>query len=402
MSEHFRVGWVAGPSAQVELFSPSLEQAGVYYRMKYTPPFRSTIRPPLEDLRLGEGELDPVNHRLDELVTVLDARSAHGEENPEQIEASINKLNEDMALIGEQLLFLLIPNYVQVDLRAKGLFLEIGMDEKLLVYPWELMHDGEDFMCLKHAMGRFVNTSVNTTYRANPMFERPYASLGTPLDKLSILVISVSNPQPRGDNTFIRLPEAEKETQKIIEMLNNNENVEVVLLKNKQATFDVIFQTLRQKRYHILHFCGHAHFNDQLPYRSGLVLYDRDLTTGQLMNLIGGKPPVLCFVNACETARATEVEGWTGRYSIYGLARAFLDTGAYLLGSRWKIGDKTASRFAGQFYSSLVNEGKSIGEAVLEARKACRKFVPEDPFGWASYSLYGDPRVGFLRKPLVG
>jgi hypothetical protein len=393
MSEQFRVSWEAGPSAQVELFSPNAEQAGVFYRMKYTPPFRSTIRPPLEELRLGEKEIGPVNQTLDDLVTALDARSAQGVAVQNQPVATVD---DKLVMIGEQLFTLLIPRYVQVDVRTPGLFLEIGMDENLLGYPWELMHDGEDFMCLKHYMGRFVNASANFAPRGNQMSVYPYASLSSPLEKLSILVISVPCPQPRGITTYPRLLEAESEANKIIALLNDN-GVKPEFLNGRNATYDLTFRTLRQKRYHIIHFCGHALFNDQQPYLSGLALFDRDLTTGALTNIIEGTPPVLCFINACDTAKSVEIKGWKGRYSIYGLARAFLDTGAYLLGSRWKIGDKTASTFATQFYTSLIRDGKSIGESVLESRKACRTDVPEDPFGWVSYSLYGDPRVVFKR-----
>jgi CHAT domain-containing protein len=297
-----------------------------------------------------------------------------------------------MKWLGVELYTYMVPPYVQSDLRAGQLFLEIGMDEALLNYPWELMHDGQDFLCLKHAVGRYVNAKQ----QAIPMQQRPASPLGTELETLSVLLISVPRPAARPDGTtFEALPEAEAETDAILDILGGRDGVEVAALIGKDAEYSDVFQALKTGKYHIIHFNGHARFNDKNPYLSGLVLHDRNMTTGPLTSTIGGKPPLLCFVNGCETARSVEPAEPAHHFDIYGLARAFLDTGAYLLGSRWKVQDATASTFAQELYRSLVEEGEAIGNAILKARHACREQVPGDPFGWASYLYYGDPRVAF-------
>jgi CHAT domain-containing protein len=82
--------------------------------------------------------------------------------------------------------------------------------------------------------------------------------------------------------------------------------------------------------------------------------------------------------------------------NFYGLAQAFLGTGSYLLGTRWKINDDLAAEFAPTFYAALLKDGEPLGKAVREARIACLKKDADD-FAWASYVLYGDPRVRFRR-----
>ena len=52
-----------------------------------------------------------------------------------------------------------------------------------------------------------------------------------------------------------------------------------------------------------------------------------------------------------------------------------------------------ASIFAGSFYQNLL-AGKPLGTAVRLARSACRDAFPLD-LAWASYVLYGDPRLFF-------
>jgi CHAT domain-containing protein len=382
------IDWVAGPSAQVELFSPTMSAAGggQAFQMKYTPPFRATIRPPVEELNVGAGELDPIQLALTDLIKKAENNAADA------------ALLADMQLLGEELLTFLIPRYVQSDLRAGNLFLEIGMDTALLSYPWELMHDGEDFLCLKHSLGRFVNSSSQLPTTLQP----PSTLLGSALAKLSVLVISVPAPEPRQSAAgaalvYDKLQEAEAETTAIIECLAAVADVEPKVLIGKEATYHNVFSALKREQFQIIHYNGHAYFNDRKPYLSGLVLHDRDMTTGPLASTIGTKPPVLCFINACETAKSVQAASTGNRLDIYGLARGFLDTGAYLLGSRWKINDQTSAEFAKQFYTSLIQDGKSMGKATLEARKACKQAVPADVFGWASYVYYGDPRICFRR-----
>lgn len=391
-SKSFRVDWFAGPSAQVELLSPEAGGAN-QYQLKYTPPFRSTIRPPMEKVPLGPGELDPINDQLEKLAVTLDARAAVSGDMGPAVAASDNAAIRQMELLGNQLLDLVVPPYIQTDLRKGGLFLEIGVDKDLLDFPWELMHDGDDFLCMKHAVGRFVNGAP----MGMPTTERPVARIGSSLDTLSILIISVPNPQDRGDLKYDPLPEAEKETKAICECLSSTDGVEIETLLGKDATFNEVYTALTQHEHQIVHFNGHAHCDKANPYASGLVLFDRDMTTGAVARFISKKPPVLCFVNACETAKTEGAKGWKSRYDIFGLAQAFLRTDAYLLGSRWKINDKAAEAFAGQFYHSLIIERKSLGTSICEARSVCKSEAPNDEFAWASYVLYGDPRVCFRR-----
>ncbi|MDP9177767.1 MAG: CHAT domain-containing protein [Gemmatimonadota bacterium] len=389
MTVKFCLDWLAGPNAQVELFSPSAAALGGLYQLKYTPAFRATIRPPIEERPLGPAELRPINSQLNKLATAIDARSGNTEQPNRVAAVDIPDPFADMAELGTQLLDLMMPPYVQADLRAAELFLEIGMDDKLLEYPWELMHDGDEFLCLKHAIGRFVNGA------AQPMIARqPVTQLGSSLDALSILLISVPRPQPRDDGlTYEHLKEAEAETDTIIETISKIEGISLSTLIGKEATWSNVWKTLRGQTFQIIHFNGHATFDEATPRSAGLVLFDRNMLTGSIATFFGRNPPLLCFINACETAKAAT---WKNRHDIFGLASAFLNTGAYLLGTRWKINDKAAAEFAKRFYTSLIVNHKSIGAAVKDARIATKVAAPDD-FAWASYVFYGDPRVCFRR-----
>lgn len=359
------------------------------------------MRPPIDDRLLGSEQLDPIAKSLDQFATSPSARARkRARRASRKIMAASSS---DMTLFGQQLLNLLIPSRIQGDLRKGGLFLEIGMDQALLDYPWELMHDGHDFLCLKHQIGRFVNVTAEDMTKV----QLPKDWVGVKLDRLSVLIISVPNPKPRylGDS-FDPLPGAKAETDAIVKTLDRlrKQNVRVVyeLKKDNEATYNEVSKVLMNGNYQIVHFSGHARYDERDPSQSGLALYDRDMSAGEVVGYFSKNPPVLCFMNACETGRTGTPGSPTARtrkvhHDIFGLAQAFLRTGAYLIGSRWTLGDKAAEAFAKQFYLSLLGREKSIGDAITGARKACKEASREDQFSWASYLFYGDPRLYFRR-----
>ncbi len=402
MPEAFSITWEAGPSAQIEIFSPELDPAtiGHDYRLKFSPPMRKTIRPTPTPLQLGRGELEPIIESLNKLGKAVNTRRA-----PDPAAAAAKAAAADNAAAasvlaqaqdaGGLLFSLIIPDDVQIELAEENLFLEIGVDEALLEYPWELLHDGTDFLCLKHSLGRFVNVSRAVI----PTRDRPEAIGVKPL---SVLVIGVPKPQPRKgpageDVKFDSLDGVDEETEKVALAIANlgPGTADVKVLRGRDATWTAVANALKTKRYHIVHYSGHAYFDSLTPFNSAIVLDDRNMTTGQIRNF-SKQPPVLFFINGCESTvgRGAGTE-WKDRYDIFGLARAFLETGAYLLGSRWKVGNVGAAKFAEAFYAELLAE-KPLGNAVREARKACKAALPDD-FTWASYVYYGDPRLRFRK-----
>ena len=391
----FNLQWEAGATAQLELVTPEpADPTSSAYELKYTPAMRSTLRPPPQVRHLGTDDLSHISNELtkvfDRFVSASTGRSGQASVDAAEVDCSVT---ETMTRLGKQLFRLLVPANVRSELAAESLFLEIGIDEKLVDYPWELMHDGRDFLCAHHYVGRFVNVAVPPPLPMNDGAASPKS------DRLRVLIISVPRPLPRADGvTYDVLPGAEAETEELSELLSGMGWVDVTLLKGRDADFDDVWQALENNDYHIVHYTGHAHFNEARPHLSALVLNDRDMATGPLVSFFGTTPPMLFFVNGCETGRAGT---WKEHYNMFGLARAFLETGSYLLGSRWRISDTVARRFANAFYTSLLQVGKPVGQAVMEARHACRQEVPADDCNWASYVYYGDPRVSFQKNGAV-
>lgn len=410
MADQFEIGWAEGPSAQIDLFSPGEGRKAYEYQLKYTPAFRSVFRRTLQPYLVAENELELTQNEMEKLVKVLGARAkvAEAEDSidPDLTEGQPKKaptlrlvkseVLRQMEVLGERLLDLIIPPYLKSELRSPGLFLELGLDERLMSFPWELMFDGDDFLCTKQAMGRFVNGEKIIQSQ-----QRPGARFGKALDAITILLICVPKPNVLGDRLpYEYLPEAEAERDEIIRVADEIPNVNVDLVD--EPIWVNVVGKLKKGNFQIVHFCGHAHFDSDDPNNSSLVLLDRNMSAIDVRKYCGQQPSVLYFVNACETAatsaasKANKSEGLaTGnRFDLLTLARAFMESDAYTLGSRWKINDKAARAFAKTFYGELLRDGQAVGHAIRNARAACRG---EDEFAWASYVYYGDPRICFRR-----
>jgi CHAT domain-containing protein len=287
--------------------------------------------------------------------------------------------------IGTRLLTWVLSPSAKSDLSGQDLFLDIGIDNVLVDFPWELLHDDDEFLALKHFLGRFVNMRQLPGNRAPAIFNAP------DLGDLKVLVISAPAPRERDGVSFPRLRGARAETDAVFDLLSGA-GVEPHYLPD--ATYAAVDDALRQT-YHIIHFTGHAQGGE-------LVLHDANMSVGELTATLGHRRCVFCFVNACQTAAgdtpptACDADGWAEEQRVFGLVRAFLQSGAYVLGTRWELPDQAGADFATTFYRELLGAGAPIGKAVTEARRQLKKNEPVD-WAWASYVYYGDPRLCFRK-----
>jgi CHAT domain-containing protein len=403
-SARFRLDWYAGSSALFDL-AGVLDQPGKY-SLRYGSPFRSTMRAPATQLPVGDNEFRPLIDELRDFAG-LPTAVARGRTAPPGGALKPGEVVERLSMIGQSLAKFVIPQYTLRDLEREEVFIEIGTDEGLVALPWELLHDGQTFLSLRNPMGRYVNLNRVTQ---NQSAGSPASDPGA----LRVLIVSVPRPLDRGGRQFEELPGAEAEGKAVLETMLGL-GITPHFLAGRDATFTEVRKALFNTKYHIIHFTGHASFNAKSPSDSALILHDGPIGLGALTSYIGGQTGcVLSFINACETAQPGQVAAnaapapgggidWDREYDIFGLARSFLESGSYLLGTRWLLPDKPAVTFATTFYKVLLGSGEPIGTAIRDARRACFAEY-EDDGSWASYIYYGDPRVYFRRveEPAAG
>lgn len=276
---------------------------------------------------------------------------------------------------------LLTPS-VKTKLReTKAEYLRLNIDDQLVQVPWELLYDGQEFLCQRFSMGRLVKTR-------HPVHGIKARVLARPLRMLIIA-------DPSGN-----LDDAYQEGIQIQEHLAQYGDFIYTALRSQDITPEFIKEKI--KYFDLVHFAGHADYDQENPERGGWSLTRGTLTAQDVIHMAGSSTqpcpmPSLIFSNACQSARTEE---WVLKEhfqdEIFGLAHAFLMSGVkHYVGTFWEILDKPGSQFALEFYKHLLS-GLTAGEAMRQARLSLIRRYGEETVVWASYLLYGDPTFNYL------
>jgi class 3 adenylate cyclase/TolB-like protein len=257
---------------------------------------------------------------------------------------------------------------------AEDLILKI--DDHLVNIPWEMLYDGNSFLCIRFNMGRLVKTRQNIPEAVQRNINLP----------LKMLILS----DPQGN-----LKSAYKEGYIIRDQMEQVPDIVRVNIKSSSVTSGYVQGELRN--YDIVHYAGHADYNVENPSESGFLLEDSSLSASNIRDMVGQKPlPSLVFSNACKSGHTDSwrVEEEYGE-EIYGLANAFLLAGVrHYIGTFWDIQDEPGQHFALEFYRELMS-GAMVGEALRKARLGLMARYGEENIIWSSYMLYGDPTMRY-------
>jgi len=266
--------------------------------------------------------------------------------------------------------------------KAESDHLILQLDDQLVHIPWELVHDGQQFLCQKFNMGRLVKT------RQTVLGTRA-RSLGRPF-KMLVLV------DPRGD-----LEGAYREGTELRDFMDRFKDNVSVTFRSSDITADFMRQKIRN--FDLIHFAGHAEYHPENPADSGWRLSDGVFSARDITKLSGTSAmPALVFSNACQSARTEE---WRIKEEfqeeIFGLANAFILSGVkHYIGTFWEILDEPSSHFALECYRHALS-GMTVGEAVRQARLSLIKDYGEETIVWASYLLYGDPTFNYTDQVMA-
>jgi hypothetical protein len=292
--------------------------------------------------------------------------------------ANLGALVQD---VGEMMYRLFMPEQMQRQIAETRCALTITTND--LELPWELMHAQGKFLSLERPVARMPMG------RALPPADRAAAPRA---DRLLRFLLIYADPEKN-------LANAEQEIETVRQYLERDwkSRIRVDVLAGERATGRRLNEVLRSGTYDVIHYAGHAHFDQESHELSGLYVGDGQESevffAQKIRRLMAGRP--LVFLNACETGvTANEAQGQE-RVTYFqqpaeGLASAFIYGGALgCIGSLWPVYDRPAAEFAVEFYKGLL-EGTMIGEALRATRVEIRNRYP-DQIAWASYLYYGDP-----------
>jgi CheY-like chemotaxis protein len=271
--------------------------------------------------------------------------------------------------LGEELYRILtLDNHIVTGLdatpNAADLWLQFSGPPVGLGVPFELLHDGADYLALKHVITREVEP-FRATIKGVSFYRFIRSFLGGQVP-LRILMVAVDDS---GEYTI-------QEEVRVLEDLISQQvqrlgiRPQIQSLSGQNATRARISEALKDGGYHIFHYSGHGYHEPNQPENSGLLtaangFQSEFLTAADLISLCRGNELRLVYLNcclgACTAPKITEGD-FFGMFDA--LARADVPI---VLGYRWEVGDTSAFVLAKHFYEQLWKT-LSPGDALLEAR----------------------------------
>ena len=338
-------------------------------RVAFLPPGAGTILPS-ERMKLSESVRSELGMNQQRLLAAI-GRTRSLVRSPQAITTAESESQEEFVKkVGQYTYGHLIPARIQVLMEDSNAdHLRLDVDERLIDLPWELIHDGRDYLCLRYASGRRL---ISDQPVAVSRVKR------SPNRQRSALVVA----NPTED-----LPAAEIEGARVAELLRAN-NLKVDFLTGRAVRKKEFLLSVGS--YDIVHFAGHASHNAENPDESHLLTLDGEIQAFEIGRFLKSPAPSVVFLNACWSAEELRNPE---KYSpmMRGLGRTFMYAGVTaFIGYLVPVPDETATRFALEFYSSLTH-GHSIGESIRRSRITVRERGRGRDLTWASAVLYGEP-----------
>jgi hypothetical protein len=259
----------------------------------------------------------------------------------------------------------------------------LDVDETVLDLPWELLL-ATDAFGLHLPLGRIITTQSRPAPRRDPLRE----------DR-DVVILVVANPTADLGASTLELEALTSLAGRI-----GAANVIVEVLAGREATRARLAKALRPGKIDILHFAGHASFDEQRPGASALVLADGELQADDVLRLRWKAPPYLVFDSACESGRGSRGRLVSRTRRTAGLPAAFLAAGVQgYVGHFFSVPDAAAAIVAQCFYETMLKE-RSVGAALTRSRDAVLdRFEATSDLTCFGLTYFGD--VGGDERPAL-
>ncbi|KZY41958.1 CHAT domain-containing protein [Oleiphilus sp. HI0086] len=251
-----------------------------------------------------------------------------------------------------------------VEPHLNGTSLLITPYGKLHYLPFGSLHDGQSFLVEKYSYSLMPNISI-IELLSNRVVQSEKA-----------LVIG----NPANDHGFSSLEMSELEASAIGNLTYRSKT-----LKGEQATETEFKNSISD--YGVIHYAGHAYFNENEPLLSSLVMAGDDKNDGMftLSELYETNISAdLVTLSACETGLGEVRSG----DEVFGFTHGLLFSGANsVVSSLWKVPDEETGLLMLGFYSNLESMSKS--EALQQAKVFLLNDINPHPYYWSSFEYTG-------------
>ncbi|QTA89474.1 CHAT domain-containing protein [Desulfonema magnum] len=243
----------------------------------------------------------------------------------------------------------------------------VAPDGAFRLIPFSTLHDGEQFLVEKYAIGTIPAITLTDP---KPMDQ----------ENIEILLSGLSE----GVQNFSPLPSVPAELRDIKAIMGGK-----VVLQDAEYTIDNLTREFKSKAYSVVHLATHGIFGGS-PGESFLLSYDSRLTMDGLERLIGlgrfrEQQVELLTLSACQSALGNE-------RAALGLAGVAVKAGVRsAVATLWFVDDEATSLAIREFYRQLRRPDTSKAKALQNAQK---KLISQPrywhPAYWAPFLLIGN------------
>ena len=272
--------------------------------------------------------------------------------------------------IAKTLFELLIPLDLKDSLLSQDNVVFI-LDDVTAHYPWELMIDTDQPLCVCMGMVRQLE-AVDYDARVRDSTSNNVYVVGDPLTPSS----------------YPELPGARNEAQHVASLLGTQ--YKVTHSRSRPGALEVLNQLVAQP-YRIIHIAGHGYYNeadiDTVGAKAGVVLNDGLFLTAAEITMLDPIPE-LVFLNCCYLG---QIGGTAYNKMAASISRELIRKGVRaVVAAGWPVQDDAALCFAQAFYTELL-AGVPFGRALKNARGKTWEEFRESSTTWGAYQAYGDP-----------
>jgi hypothetical protein len=241
---------------------------------------------------------------------------------------------------------------------------------EMLRLPLEFLHDGNEYLVLKHPLIRRIQ-GVYTRHR--PISSSFLSGLAKQKKPLKILLIA-SNTQPYVPLVDLEVEFLRDELPSLAQRMGVE--LEITCLPTEKSTYNTVKKQLTRCEAHILHYAGHGLASIQRPEESSLYFWAKRNKGGPVLPMKISELSLLLRDSAlrfvylsCCLAATTAVHKRLVDNDFLGIADGIIQSGVpALFGYRWPVNEGGALGMATTFYSALFSTGH-IESAALAARQ---------------------------------
>ncbi|MEH2047338.1 tetratricopeptide repeat protein [Nostoc sp.] len=289
-----------------------------------------------------------------------------------QGERDYYKLLPNLPGIGQQLFFWLDGDGRWLsrgiaNCRGEGLVIAIDTDKKLAHLPWEVLHDGEDFLVKR----------VNPVVLPLRWIEKEREGFSVEARQLRVLFMATDpeDVQPK--------LEFEQEEAKI---LADTRDFAVDLRVEESGCVSELGKVWSRyfNDFDVFHLTGHASIKDEAPYTPYFITETEigerhETTAAELADVFRFRFPKLVFLSGCRTGQAPD------KGAVPSMAEALIAQGARAVLSWGRpVEDRTATAAAAHLYGKLA-AGYQLAEALASTYQQLFKQKVRD---WHLLRLY--------------